>query len=68
VPGGVGGGLDFNYQAGNVTFEPPATANGMAFEFWYVALPSQTEQVTSNHFIISLPAGYVPVNSLVEAS
>ena len=65
--GGVGGGFDFNYQAGNVTFVAPATAGGKVFEYWYVMLPSQIEQVMSAQVTLYLPAGYTSSNSIIEA-
>ena len=67
VPGGVGGGLDFSYQPGDVTFVAPPTADGMPFKYWYVLLPSEEEQVMSNQLTVDLAAGYVSGNSFVEA-
>ncbi|HEV2390677.1 MAG TPA: hypothetical protein VGS04_08140 [Nitrososphaerales archaeon] len=67
VSGGLGGGLDFAYRAGNVTFVAPPTSNGMRFEFWEILLPSEQEQITGNQLTINLPAGYSPVSSFIEA-
>ena len=67
VSGGIGGGFNFNYHAGNATFIAPATAGGKAFQYWYVLLPSQQEKVTSTQMTIDLPAGYSSSNSIIEA-
>lgn len=67
MPGGVGGGLYFGYHAGNMTFVAPATAGGEAFEYWYVVLPTQTEQVTSAQLTLYVPAGLASSDSIIEA-
>ena len=67
VPPGVGGGLDFSYHAGNVTFVAPTTVDGRAFVSWYVILPSGPEQVMSTQLTITLPAGYAPSDAQLEA-
>jgi hypothetical protein len=65
--GGVGGGFQFNYHAGNVTFVAPAAVDGKTFVYGYVILPTGPEQVKSNQLTITLPAGYAPNGSLLEA-
>jgi hypothetical protein len=50
-----------------VTFVAPATADGKVFEYWYVMLPSQIEQVMSAQVTLYLPAGYTSSNSIIEA-
>lgn len=67
VGGGVGGGLDYNYHAGAVTFTAPLTVGGQAFGYWVVLTPSQKQQVMSNQLTIDLPAGYSQYDTIIEA-
>jgi hypothetical protein len=67
VAGGVGGGLAFSYSAGTLTFVAPPAIDGKSFEFWYIILPSQQEQIANNQLTISLPIGYTSNNSIIEA-
>ena len=67
IPAGVEGGLDFAYHSGGVTLVAPSSAGGKTFEFWYVTLPSQQEQVTSPSLFIYVLPGYTPTNALIEA-
>lgn len=67
MPGGAGGGLDFSYGVGAVTLVAPSTADGKAFQYWYVFLPSEQEKVLSDQLAIYLPAGLGFDDAIIEA-
>jgi hypothetical protein len=67
VPAASAGGLDFSYHAGILTLVAPATADGKAFEYWYIILPSQQEQVVGTELSVAIPAGLTTGNSIIEA-
>jgi hypothetical protein len=67
IHGGPGGGLVFEYAAGNLTLVAPATVGGRPFQFWYVILSNGSSIRVSNTLLtLRLPPGLTSTNSIIQ--